>query len=70
MKLLNPRSIGALVAMVGGALWMAEGLRYLTDTEPALNWGSTYIGVAVFGFGLVITLVGLGLLLRDFLGTR
>ena len=56
--------------MVGGALWMAEGLRYLTDTEPALNWGSTYIGVAVFGFGFVITLVGLGLLLRDFLGTR
>ena len=70
MKLLNPRSIGALVAMAGGALWMAEGLRYLTDTEPALNWGSTYIGVAVFGFGFVITLVGLGLLLRDFLGTR
>ena len=68
--MLNPRSIGALVAMAGGALWMAEGLRYLTDTEPALNWGSTYIGVAVFGFGLVITLVGMGLLLRDFLGTR
>ncbi len=70
VKLANPRSIGALAAMVGGALWMVEGLRYLTDPVPIINWGSTYVGAAVFGFGLLVTLVGLGLLLRDFLGTK
>jgi hypothetical protein len=70
VKLANPRSMGALAAVVGGALWMAEGLRYLTDPVPIINWGSTYVGVVVFGFGFLVTLVGLGLLLRDFLGMK
>lgn len=70
MKLTNPRSIGALAAMMGGALWMVEGLRYLMDPVPIINWGSTYVGIAVLGFGLLVMLVGLGLLLRDLWGTK
>src|SRR5919199_1237173 len=51
VKLANPSSMGALAAVVGGALWMAAGLRYLTDPVPIINWGSTYVGDVVFGFG-------------------
>jgi hypothetical protein len=56
--------------MMGGALWMVEGLRYLMDPVPIINWGSTYVGIAVLGFGLLVMLVGLGLLLRDLWGTK
>jgi len=68
VKLANHRSIGALTALMGGALWMVEGLRYLLDPVPIINWGSTYFGIAMLGFRLLVMLVGLGLLLRGFLG--
>ena len=66
MKSVNLRSVGALAAVAGGVLWVVEGLRYLTSTEPILNWGSTFVGIAVTGFGLLVALAGLWLLLRDF----
>ena len=47
---------------------MVEGLRYLLDPVPIINWGSTYVGIAMLGFRLLVMLVGLGLLLRGFLG--
>ena len=59
MKVSDLVRLGAsLVVVVGGTLWVAEGL----------SWGLGYAGLVLLGLGLLAALGGLAFLIRDLRG--